>query len=279
VLSLCAQAGADEPTGRQRKQAVAEYKRGEDAFLQGKYRQALEAYEAAHKLAPAALMLFNIARCHQLLGNADEAIRFFQSYLAMEPGGKVADEARRFVEELRALRPADSRSAIDATPKGVQEAEPAAPEPDPASSGSAGRETIPSTVGTQEDEVASRLVTNDAPGGGGARSWLAWTAVGVAVVGAGAAAKFTLDAHRGSEELTEWDEAWPTDLDRRIDDIDSAKRWMVVSSVVAVAATAGAVVLFATGPERAEPRSEQSSTRFRLLAGSRAVQASLGGSF
>jgi Tetratricopeptide repeat len=49
-------------------------------------------------IAPA--FLFNIAQCHRQLGNKQEAIKFYRSYLRKVPDAPNAEEVRKLIASL-----------------------------------------------------------------------------------------------------------------------------------------------------------------------------------
>jgi tetratricopeptide (TPR) repeat protein len=88
------------------EQARAAFERGETLFGEGNYFLALESFQRSHALLDGFprqhLVLFNIARCQEELGQFADALETFERYL--REGGADrdnADETRRRVEELR----------------------------------------------------------------------------------------------------------------------------------------------------------------------------------
>jgi tetratricopeptide (TPR) repeat protein len=75
-------AGA-ELTEEAKAQAREKFNSGNLAYEQGDFRQALEDFEAAYKLAPLPGFLFNVAQCHRQLGNFTRASSSYRRFLAL----------------------------------------------------------------------------------------------------------------------------------------------------------------------------------------------------
>jgi tetratricopeptide (TPR) repeat protein len=77
-----------------------------EAFAASRYREALDLYAKlfAEKLHPTYLR--NIGRCHQNMGNADEAILSFRDYLRKAPDLPASErqEVEGFIREMEALQ-------------------------------------------------------------------------------------------------------------------------------------------------------------------------------
>src|SRR5687768_5949755 len=81
--------------------AKSHFKRGRALQETGAYERAIGEYQAAYALAPLPELLFNIAQCHRLSGNAEQALFYYERYLQSVPEGGASDEARVHVETLR----------------------------------------------------------------------------------------------------------------------------------------------------------------------------------
>jgi tetratricopeptide (TPR) repeat protein len=93
ALSAPARAGADDPDTRA---ARAQFQRGEAAYQQGRFDQALSAYQAAYAAKPLPGFLFNVAQCYRNLGNDERAVFFYRRYLSLDP----KTDNRALVEQL-----------------------------------------------------------------------------------------------------------------------------------------------------------------------------------
>ena len=105
LLALCA-ALATAPVHAQSKQDLAQakthFKRGKAYHDLGQYAQAAEEYGKAYELSKAPLLLFNMGQVTRLDGKTREAVDYYRRYLAVEPEGKAADEARKHIVALTA---------------------------------------------------------------------------------------------------------------------------------------------------------------------------------
>jgi tetratricopeptide (TPR) repeat protein len=89
-------------------QARVHFDRGRTYFEVNDYRKAIAEFKAAHIEKPDPAFLYNIAECHQRLGEASEALLFYQRFLAIAPPD---DKTRPVVEQ----RIADLKTVADAT--------------------------------------------------------------------------------------------------------------------------------------------------------------------
>jgi tetratricopeptide (TPR) repeat protein len=96
---------------------------GNQHYNLGEFPQALELYKAAYRVKPLAAFLFNIAQCHRKLGQHQDAITMYQSYLAGVPDAQnralteslIAESRERLAEERKQ---ADARITEDARREG-----------------------------------------------------------------------------------------------------------------------------------------------------------------
>jgi tetratricopeptide (TPR) repeat protein len=76
------------------------------------YDQALAEFKEAYRVKPDATFLYNIAQCHRKLGQVDEALTFYRTYLRRAPDAPNRGEVERRIQELEAERQAkQSRQA------------------------------------------------------------------------------------------------------------------------------------------------------------------------
>ena len=80
--------------------ARALFKRGTVQYDAGDYRSALGMFEQAKAIKPLPAFDYNIARCHEQLGELDAAVAAYDRYLATQPPD--AADVRAHVTELRA---------------------------------------------------------------------------------------------------------------------------------------------------------------------------------
>ena len=95
---------SDEAAAEQRRtEAKANYEQGADAYIAGRYKEAVELFLAADKLSPSAPLSFNIARAQERLGNTAGALRWYRDYLRRAPAVQNAAEVRAAIAKLAAI--------------------------------------------------------------------------------------------------------------------------------------------------------------------------------
>jgi len=71
-------------SGAARKaQAREKFTQGNEAYARGEFREALDAFDAAYRLAPLPGFLFNVAQCRRQLGSYERAAHFYRRYLSL----------------------------------------------------------------------------------------------------------------------------------------------------------------------------------------------------
>jgi Tetratricopeptide repeat len=101
VIALCGGTAAHADTLKeQARKAVAA---GLEAQNAGRYDEAIAYYRTAYDAVPHHEILFNLAQAHRLKGDVSAALGLYQRYLVVEPRGRVAADARRWVAELQKL--------------------------------------------------------------------------------------------------------------------------------------------------------------------------------
>jgi hypothetical protein len=97
-----------QPTQRSPAQQEADrhFKNGVARFKEGKFVDALAAFEQANKISPHPLVLYNIAGCYRELSRYTEAVKFYRRFLDEGPGkvppGRLSD-ARTELASIYAL--------------------------------------------------------------------------------------------------------------------------------------------------------------------------------
>jgi tetratricopeptide (TPR) repeat protein len=103
--------------------AVQFYRRGREHFRAGRYREAIADLERARLLDPGApTLVYNLARVHELLGEIERALLYYNEYVRMLPPEE--DGAReRAVETIRRLEGARETvaPAVPSTPTDEQQ--------------------------------------------------------------------------------------------------------------------------------------------------------------
>lgn len=157
--------------------------RARDLFVSGQYAAALVVYTRLYQQTRHPTYQRNIGRCHQMLRQPEEAIRWFEAYLRAVPALAPAERAeiQGYIAEMRALRATNAAPPAPVAPPVIG---PAATTP--------GWSPAP--------EPATVSVTGE---GGGAsapssRKWWILTGVGAVVVGV---VVFAVLSSRGESRL------------------------------------------------------------------------------
>ena len=115
-----------------RAEAKTKYEEGADAYTAGHFKDAVDLFLAADRLAPSAPLSFNIARAYEKIGDAAGALRWYRDYLRRSPEvgnaesvrGLIANLAqslqRRGIQQVTVLTsPAGATVTMDDQPVGV----------------------------------------------------------------------------------------------------------------------------------------------------------------
>lgn len=201
------QAGGDEEKRRQAGQHVEEGDRFKEA---GKFDEAAEEYRKAYDLVPHPLLLFNLAQVYRLGGDEEAALEHYEKYLAEDPEGPAADQARTFAEQLRA--------EIEAS----------------------GRKKTTKRKGGGEG----------GGGGGSRAKWLrrgGMASAGLGAIFLGVGIKYGLDARSASDQISGHEGAWDKESLALEKAGPRAEKRFYIFSLLGVAAVAGGGVLYWMG--------------------------------
>ena len=128
-----ADAPSDEAVMEQRRaEAKTKYQQGAEAYSAGRFKDAVDFFLAADRLAPSAPLSFNIARAYEKLPDDAGALRWYRDYLRRNPEAANASTVRpviaalaeslrkKGVQQLTVLStPAGATVTIDDQPLGV----------------------------------------------------------------------------------------------------------------------------------------------------------------
>lgn len=89
---------------------------GHRLYQLGRYQEAIAEYRRAYELRADPPFLFQIAECYRQLGAAEQALFYYDRFLAGAAEGPERDVAEEQVSELERLR---ARPALTATPPGL----------------------------------------------------------------------------------------------------------------------------------------------------------------
>ena len=128
--------------------AKARYLSGQSHYNLNEFAEALQDFKEAYRLRPDPAFLFNIAQCERQLGNLEEAIKFYRSYLRNKPETDNKREIEKKIEELKGLVEAKKKATTGAPqsvmpPAAVDDASSGRGSAGGGAGGSTGREVAP----------------------------------------------------------------------------------------------------------------------------------------
>ena len=82
---------------------------GERLYKLGRYDEAVAEYRRAYELRADPKFLYHIARCYRELGAREQALFYYERYLAVAPNAPEHDEVVDRIAEIEALRARPSR--------------------------------------------------------------------------------------------------------------------------------------------------------------------------
>ncbi len=100
LLPAAAAAGQAEPS--QTAVAKARFKKGTELYKQARYREAIAEFEAAYKARPHGVLHYNIAQCHEKLGDIPAALRSYHEYLREVPKADDREVVLKAMSNLEA---------------------------------------------------------------------------------------------------------------------------------------------------------------------------------
>lgn len=102
ALLLPAAATAGPANAAQTASAKAHFKKGTELYRQARYREAIAEFEAAYKAKPHGVLHYNIAQCHEKLGDIPAALRSYHEYLREVPNADDREVVLRAMSNLEA---------------------------------------------------------------------------------------------------------------------------------------------------------------------------------
>jgi hypothetical protein len=116
------------------------FTRGRQLYDAGDYRGAIAEFAAADQVAPSAMLEYNIALCHERLGEKAEAVRRYRAYLDRVPDAtnraSVEEKVHKLEAEIEAQKPAPS-GPVEPYPPEAPEGDAVPPPPPPVAGGPA----------------------------------------------------------------------------------------------------------------------------------------------
>lgn len=222
-------AAADDTADRKAR-AAALVEAASAAQAKGDYPTAIARLREAYDVIPHPELLYNLGQAYRLSDQPWDAIDEYERYLAVEPKGRFASQARQHLARLKKAVAGKTRPVEPPPPPPPPHDEPPPPPP-------------PHDEPPPPPPEPSRVVvTRPVPG------WRRPTAITLAVLGAagvGAGTYFGLRARSISDELTGHDGAWTDELLAKQDQGRTAQTYAIVGWAAGGAALLGGVVLFA----------------------------------
>jgi tetratricopeptide (TPR) repeat protein len=222
------------------------YQLGKELYNRSDYEGALKQFKMAYQYSKKPGLLYNMARCHEFLGQLNQAIRYYKEYLGTNPKNAATVQARINNLKKRMERKEPTPTPPPAptpapTPTPTPEPEPE-PEPEPQPTPEAEK---PAEV--EKEPAATVVKATDEPARPRPLKWAGWITLGVGgaslvtsvVLGALAAGKAS-ELEDANAEGREWSE-----VKHLKDDGDSLAGGQILTAIVGGAAmVTGAVLLY-----------------------------------
>jgi iron complex outermembrane receptor protein len=125
AILLSAVAFAKPPADPKAQEAREHFKSGMAHFNLQEYKDAIPDFEAAYRLVPDAVFLYNLAQAHRLAENPERALYFYRAYLRASPDapnrgevdGRIATLEKLLAEKQNLQKPPDSALAPGEKPE------------------------------------------------------------------------------------------------------------------------------------------------------------------
>jgi tetratricopeptide (TPR) repeat protein len=175
LISTSLQAGAVADDRIEVEKARAHFEHGERLYKVSRYREALEEFKEGFVSKADPVFLFNIAQCHRLLGDREEALTFYRRYLQADP------RTFRRIEIEKRIHDLETQVAAGPTPP-PRAAAPALPAPMPPPSTPAVSSLAPANPTAPAATPLVLTAKPDEPAPTATplyRRWWIWTGIGV----------------------------------------------------------------------------------------------------
>ena len=264
-LASAAAAQSEEDRKAQAKKDVAAGLAAQDA---GKYDEAIALDQRAYDAVPHPEILFNLAQAHRLNGDNAKALEYYQSYLAVDPKGRVAKDARKWVKKLEktvakekadaearaaeeAKKAEEARQAEEARKKAEEEEKRKAEEERRKKAEEKPREGKGKGKGKGKAQTGTGTGTGTGSGsGGGGMKIGGIVAGGIGVLAIGGGVYFGLQAKSISDELSGHEGMW---TDAQLAKQSEGKRdqmLMFVATGVGAACVVTGAILYVLGAKQ-----------------------------
>ncbi len=104
------------PASQDTERAKKHFERGRELTDAKQYAAAYAEFEAGYALSQRPLFLFNMGECSRAMGQPKQARDLYEKYLAADPNGAFASQARSRLTELPASPPVAPPPRVDPTP-------------------------------------------------------------------------------------------------------------------------------------------------------------------
>lgn len=102
---------AAPPSAAAHARAAELFKKSVDTYRSGDFKQTIDLLNEAYALEPQSVLLYNLARAHEGIGNNDAAIETYEKFLVQEPNAKDRGAIEQRLATLRRQR--DERLALE----------------------------------------------------------------------------------------------------------------------------------------------------------------------
>jgi len=101
--------------------AKHKYQAGAGAYAAGRYKDAIDLFLEANRLAPSAALSFDVARAYEKLGDKSRALEWYRDYLRRSPSAADAGQVRLTIESLdrELVKKGDQQVTILSQPSGA----------------------------------------------------------------------------------------------------------------------------------------------------------------
>ncbi len=131
IVALVPVPPARAKTSFKRELARSHYETGSRYYQMSDYKRALAEFQQAYRLEPLPGLAFNIARCHEMVGDMPSAIEMYETYLHKKPDADNRDLVMARLETLR-KKLASKKTATEKKARPAPAAAPSAAPPEPA---------------------------------------------------------------------------------------------------------------------------------------------------